>query len=131
VRFHGMTDRAIIRGGLERLGLAADEATIDAICATYLAALAEEMPRSEGFRLCPGVREVLERLADRDAIAVGLGTGNLREGARIKLEHAGWIATSGSGASVRSRASPDDRPDRRPSAARPGWACRSTPAAWS
>jgi phosphoglycolate phosphatase len=88
VRFHGMTDRGIVRGGLERLGLAADAATIDAICATYLAALAAEMPRSEGFRVYPGVREVLAALAGRDGLAVGLGTGNLREGARIKLEHA-------------------------------------------
>ncbi len=83
-----MTDRAIIRGGLERVGLASDEATIDAICATYLAALADEMPRSEGFRVHAGVETVLETLAGRDGIAVGLGTGNLREGARMKLEHA-------------------------------------------
>jgi phosphoglycolate phosphatase-like HAD superfamily hydrolase len=89
VRFHGMTDRAIVRGGLERAGHAADDATIDAICAAYLAALADEVPRSAGFRVYPGVRALLERLAGRDGVAVGLGTGNLREGARIKLEHAG------------------------------------------
>jgi phosphoglycolate phosphatase-like HAD superfamily hydrolase len=88
VRFHGMTDRAIIRGGLERVGLPSDEATIDAICATYLAALADEMPRSEGFRVYPGVAAVLDAVDGRDGIAVGLGTGNLREGARIKLERA-------------------------------------------
>ena len=89
VRFHGMTDRAIIRGGLERAGLPADDATIDAICATYLDALAAEMPGSKGFVVHPGVRELLDALAARDDVAVGLGTGNLREGARIKLEHAG------------------------------------------
>jgi len=83
-----MTDRAIIRGGLERLGLASDDAAIDAICATYLAALADEMPHSEGFAVCPGVPGLLDTLAGREGVAVGLGTGNLREGARIKLEHA-------------------------------------------
>ena len=83
-----MTDRAIIRGGLERVGLTSDATAIDAICATYLAALAEEMPHSEGFRVYPGVHAVLDALAGREAVAVGLGTGNLREGARIKLEHA-------------------------------------------
>ena len=88
VRFHGMTDRAIIRGGLERLGLPADEAAIDALCAAYLAALAIEIPRSEGFRVLPGVPTLLETLAGRAHVAVGLGTGNLREGARIKLESA-------------------------------------------
>ena len=83
-----MTDRAIIRGGLARLGLPSDETAIDAICATYLAALADEMPHSEGFAVCPGVPALLDALAGRDDLAVGLGTGNLREGARIKLEHA-------------------------------------------
>jgi phosphoglycolate phosphatase-like HAD superfamily hydrolase len=83
-----MTDRGIIREGLEREGLPVDEAAIDAVCAAYVAALAEEMPRSEGFRVLPGVRELLDALAGRPGLAVGLGTGNLREGARIKLEHA-------------------------------------------
>jgi phosphoglycolate phosphatase-like HAD superfamily hydrolase len=83
-----MTDRAIIRGGLERVGRPCDEPAIDAICATYLAALADEMPRSEGFRVFPGVPALLDALAGRPRVAVGLGTGNLREGARLKLEHA-------------------------------------------
>jgi len=89
VRFHGMTDRAIIRGGLERVGLPADDATIDRVCSTYLDALADEMPTSKGFVVHPGVRELLDALTQRDGVAVGLGTGNLRGAARIKLEHAG------------------------------------------
>jgi phosphoglycolate phosphatase-like HAD superfamily hydrolase len=88
VRFHGMTDRAIVRGGLVRAGLPADEAAIDALCAAYLAALAEEVPRAEGFRVMPGAAALLDALDGRPGVAVGLGTGNLREGARIKLEHA-------------------------------------------
>jgi phosphoglycolate phosphatase-like HAD superfamily hydrolase len=88
VRFHGMTDRGIVRRALERIPLAADEATIDAICADYLVALADEVPRATGFTLYPGVRELLPALAGRGGVAVGLGTGNLREGARMKLEHA-------------------------------------------
>ena len=89
IRFHGMTDRAIVRGGLVRAGLAADEAAIDAICTAYLAALAEEVPRAADFRIMPGAAALLDTLAGRDGLAVGLGTGNLRDGARIKLEHAG------------------------------------------
>jgi phosphoglycolate phosphatase-like HAD superfamily hydrolase len=88
VRFHGMTDRAIVRGALERGGLHCDEATIDELCAAYLVVLADEVPRSSGFKIYPGVPELLARLGEHDGIAVGLGTGNLREGARIKLEHA-------------------------------------------
>jgi phosphoglycolate phosphatase-like HAD superfamily hydrolase len=89
VRFHGMTDRAIVRGGLARAGLPCDEATIDTICAEYLVALADEVPRAADFRIHAGVAALLEALAGRPGVAVGLGTGNLREGARIKLEHAG------------------------------------------
>jgi phosphoglycolate phosphatase-like HAD superfamily hydrolase len=88
VKFHGMTDRAIVRGGLARAGLACDEPTIDALCASYLEALADEMPRSTGFRVFPGGPEVLDALAGRDGIAIGLGTGNLRRGAELKLERA-------------------------------------------
>src|SRR4029079_19486742 len=80
VRFHGMTDRAIVRGALERGGLHCDEATIDELCAAYLVVLADEVPRSSGFKIYPGVPELLARLGEHDGIAVGLGTGNLREG---------------------------------------------------
>jgi phosphoglycolate phosphatase-like HAD superfamily hydrolase len=107
VRFHGMTDRAIIRAGLECLHLPADEDAIDALCAAYLAALAIEIPRSEGFRVLPGVAALLEGLAGRAQLAVGLGTGNLREGARIKLEHAGLFhhfAFGGFGCDAEDRA---------------------------
>jgi phosphoglycolate phosphatase-like HAD superfamily hydrolase len=88
VRFHGMTDRAIVRGALGRAGVHCDEATIDNLCAAYLVALADEMPRSARFKIHPGVPELLARLGEHDGVAIGLGTGNLREGARIKLEHA-------------------------------------------
>jgi phosphoglycolate phosphatase-like HAD superfamily hydrolase len=89
VRFHGMTDRAIIRDGLERIGVPADDVAIDEVCATYLTALADEMPRSTRFRVLSGASALLDALARRPGLAVGLGTGNLREGARLKLEHAG------------------------------------------
>ena len=37
--------------------------------------------------MLPGVRALLERLRDADGIALGLLTGNIREGARQKLSH--------------------------------------------
>ena len=107
VRFHGMTDRAIVRGGLARAGLAVDEAAIDAVCAAYLEALADEVPRSAGFRIMPGAAALLDALAGRSGLAIGLGTGNLREGARIKLEHAGLyhhFAFGGFGCDAEDRA---------------------------
>jgi phosphoglycolate phosphatase len=63
-------------------------ALVDAILATYLDALADEVARASAFRVLPGVDAVLRRLARVDGVAVGLGTGNLRRGAQLKLARA-------------------------------------------
>ncbi|MFT3709800.1 MAG: HAD hydrolase-like protein [Archangium sp.] len=85
--FSGMTDRAIIRQGLQTLGADVTEATIDALIATYLKALQAEVDATppEKYRVHAGMREAVQRGRER-GMAVGLGTGNVREGARIKLE---------------------------------------------
>lgn len=51
----------------------------------YLMYLAEEVPRSPGYRVLPKVPEVLHALRDREDVVLGLATGNLEEGAKIKL----------------------------------------------
>ena len=90
-RFDGMTDRAIVRGGLGALGCAATMEAIDAVIATYLQVLAEEVAAAPAvtYRLHAGMLETLDAAAARPAFAIGLGTGNVREGARIKLERLG------------------------------------------
>lgn len=89
VRFAGMTDRAIIRAGLRAAGLAGDaaaaERTIDAVLAAYLPELEREVARSAGYVVHPGVPAVVAALAGRPDVALGLGTGNIERGARIKL----------------------------------------------
>jgi len=88
--FDGMTDRLIARSGLEAIGVAVTPEAVDAWIAEYLIALADEVARADGarFRLLPGMEAAI--LAAQDAgMAVGLGTGNVREGARIKLERVG------------------------------------------
>ena len=89
VRFDGMTDRGIVRLGLAALGEpvegAAVEAVMDAILADYVPLLEEEIAQTPDFGLHRGAREVLEATASRPSVAVGLGTGNIREGARAKL----------------------------------------------
>lgn len=89
--FGGMTDRAIVRKGLTAAGFAPTEADIDDLLDRYLAALAAEVTRSatNAYRIHPGVHDVLDAVAGRDGVAVGLGTGNVERGARIKLEHVG------------------------------------------
>lgn len=83
--FDGMTDRAIIRGGLLALGLPTEEAAIDEMIAVYLEGLAEEVAAAAVYRLHNGIERAVEASAAA-GFAVGLGTGNVREGARIKLE---------------------------------------------
>ncbi|MEO7035432.1 MAG: haloacid dehalogenase-like hydrolase [Polyangiaceae bacterium] len=88
--FDGMTDRLIARMGLEAIGVEASAEAIDGWLAEYLSALADEVTRAEGtsFRLLPGMAAAIAAAHSAD-MAVGLGTGNVREGARIKLERVG------------------------------------------
>ena len=88
--FDGMTDRLIARTGLTAIGVEVSAEAIDAWLAEYLLALADEVARADGarFRLLPGMQEAISA-AQGAGMAVGLGTGNVREGARIKLERVG------------------------------------------
>ncbi|HEX8826118.1 MAG TPA: HAD family hydrolase [Archangium sp.] len=84
----GMTDRAIVRKGLEVIGASTSQEAITAVIDAYLASLAEEVQRVQDrdYRLHPGMREAVEAAHSREGFAVGLGTGNVRQGARVKLE---------------------------------------------
>jgi phosphoglycolate phosphatase len=87
--FAGMTDRAIIRRGLVERGLEVSARVMEAIVRAYLARLAVEVPASPRYRVLTAVPELLDAvLAQRD-FAVGLGTGNVEPGARIKLRRGG------------------------------------------
>ena len=87
----GMTDRAIVRKGLEIIGVQATPESISAGIDAYLQHLAREVHRVDDatYRLHPGMREAVDTARERVGVAVGLGTGNVREGARIKLERVG------------------------------------------
>src|SRR5215217_1448328 len=87
-KMSGMTDRAIVRKGLQAIGAAPDEVAIDALISAYVAALHEEIPKVQerDYRLHPGMRAAVETALTRKNFAVGLGTGNVRPGAKVKLE---------------------------------------------
>ena len=89
VPFAGMTDRAIARGGLTAAEREAEEGAIDAVLALYLEALAEEVAASLNCRVHVGVEAALTSAEATRGVAIGLGTGNIREGARLKLERVG------------------------------------------
>jgi phosphoglycolate phosphatase-like HAD superfamily hydrolase len=89
VGFDGMTDRGIVRAALRALGEPADgpgaDAAIDTLLGDYVPLLEQEIAATSDFRLHRGVEEVLEATRARAGVAVGLGTGNIRAGARAKL----------------------------------------------
>ncbi len=87
--FAGMTDRAIARAGLLAAGRQATDDEMDRVLARYVEHLAREVLASRGYRVHEGVLEALATAESRPACAVGLGTGNLERGARLKLARGG------------------------------------------
>ncbi len=85
--FGGMTDRAIARQGIRALDHEPDEAAVDGLIAAYLSFLEAEIPRAEGAKVHAGVHATLDHLTPLAGAAIGLGTGNVIEGARRKLRH--------------------------------------------
>ena len=84
--FDGMTDRGIVRLGLQAINAPVNDAAIDALLSRYVACLTEAVQAvpDERYIVHQGMREAVETgLAA--GMAVGLGTGNVREGARVKL----------------------------------------------
>jgi len=94
-RMDGMTDRGIVRQGLTAIGVEADDAHIDAVLERYLAVLEQEISRADasGYRVHRGMREAVDVTRQGRHCAVGLGTGNVRHGARLKLEKVGLYSS--------------------------------------
>lgn len=84
--FSGKTDPQIIFELLEVHGIARQQAerSLDEIFTVYLPILVDEVERSQS-RLHDGVVDLLETLRTRDDACIGLLTGNIEEGARVKL----------------------------------------------
>ena len=55
---------------------------------TYVRHLQDAVAVADRFRVLPGVPELLSALAGRAGLAIGLGTGNVERGARLKLDRA-------------------------------------------
>ncbi|MEM9290049.1 MAG: HAD family hydrolase [Acidobacteriota bacterium] len=88
--FAGRTDSQIIFELMARSGVSHQEieATLPEMRDCYLERLERDLdPRQ--MTICPGVVPLLQRLSQRDDVALGLLTGNFRRGAYIKLERLG------------------------------------------
>jgi phosphoglycolate phosphatase-like HAD superfamily hydrolase len=99
MRLDGMTDHGIARllcgaarhrndpdRALEEHVREVSREEIERVLAVYLQHLRDSMPTAERYRVLPGVVAALDA-TDRAGAVQGLGTGNVEEGAQIKLEH--------------------------------------------
>jgi phosphoglycolate phosphatase-like HAD superfamily hydrolase len=90
IEFSGRTDRAILRDALHATGLengSFDEA-LQRFKRAYFRRIGRELAARDGVVL-PGVVPLLRQLEEDDGATVGLGTGNFRVSAGIKLSHYG------------------------------------------
>jgi len=84
----GRTDRAIIRDLFRMHVIDETPDNLRRLTAAYLRRLHECLERNNG-RVLPGVKDLLVQLCTRKDVLVGLLTGNVRAGARVKLGHFG------------------------------------------
>ncbi len=88
VPYSGRTDRAIGGDLFRHHGIANTTENWRRFVAGYLHRLPDSLGRHQG-QIMPGIAELLQLLATRARVAVGLLTGNIRDGARLKLSHYG------------------------------------------
>lgn len=88
VEIAGRTDSGIAHQIFAKYGEPISDAKVTQFLDLYLELLAHELPHSSGH-VMPGVRALLERAAEQPGTTLGLLTGNLERGAKLKLEHYG------------------------------------------
>ncbi len=86
ISYAGKTDPQIMREALTAQGLSANGNVLNRLIEVYLRYFPQEMAK-RGGRIKPGVNELVERLHLRRDRHLGLLTGNVEKGARIKLGH--------------------------------------------
>ena len=92
IRFDGKTDPQIVTELLEAAGDPAprDAARVALVLARYVAHLEQELAvHGHRSRLMPGIPALLDALESEAGVVLGLLTGNVAPGARLKLRAAG------------------------------------------
>jgi phosphoglycolate phosphatase len=96
VPYSGRTDRAIARDLFRHHGIPDTPESWQTLLAGYLRRLPDSLSRHNG-RVLPGVQALLRQLKGRVGVALGLLTGNVRAGAKVKLGHYGLFEHFGFG----------------------------------
>jgi len=111
--FRGKTDPRIVADLMAAAGLQPGEIAVrlSAFYERYLTELSAEIGDGEQVALMPGIGEIVRRLSEHPGAVVGLLTGNIEAGARVKLEPTGlWpyfrVGAYGSDDPDRSRLPP-------------------------
>src|SRR6476660_2196189 len=86
IEIAGKTDRTIIRDILRKYQVKPTDENIGSFAEEYIHRLPLSLSRSRG-RVLPGIQPLLERLKPQPNIVLALLTGNLQQGARLKLQH--------------------------------------------
>lgn len=84
IRMAGKTDIKIVKEGLAAHDIPFDNGIIPEFVANYVKNLKIEIG-NDGKHIKPGIKEILEKLEQRDGCHLGLLTGNIEQGARVKL----------------------------------------------
>jgi phosphoglycolate phosphatase len=89
--FRGRTDPRIVRDLMQAAGIAPDDVDVrlGECLATYVAELDAVIGDGARVQLMPGIADVVRALARREDALVGLLTGNIEGGARVKLRPTG------------------------------------------
>lgn len=88
IEIAGRTDRAIATQILRKYGHDPSFENVARFLDGYVQALATRLPQRRPFgSVLAGIAEILEAIHRRADLAQGLLTGNIRRGARLKLEH--------------------------------------------
>jgi phosphoglycolate phosphatase len=86
VEIAGRTDLGIGRQILSKYGAPVNDESVHSFLDLYVEFLEEELPRGKG-RVLPGVLKLLEDAVTKSDLTLGLLTGNLERGAKLKLAH--------------------------------------------
>lgn len=90
IRLDGKTDPEILREALQAANPTRRFEVLDpAFRQSYAGYLQQELECSHDFQVLPGVLPLLEQLHPDRSFHLGLATGNMQEGARLKLARAG------------------------------------------